>query len=128
MGTLSEGGGGGTLFLPLPLTFGFPAIDLPLGQRLALGAGRTSVDEVYHVTLGRASPLAIDAIAAIAHSCHSAIALAAYSIFPLPAYLAGVTWERFLLQAAVPLLVLLAYALTEIGRHLRAASGSLGLG
>jgi len=48
-----------------------------------------------------------------------AIALAAYSIFPLPAYLAEVTWERFLLQAAVPLVVLLACALADIGRHLR---------
>ncbi len=48
-----------------------------------------------------------------------AIALLAYSIHPRPAYLAAVTWERFLLQAAVPLLVVLAYALAEVGRHLR---------
>jgi hypothetical protein len=47
-----------------------------------------------------------------------AIGLAAYSVNPEPAYLAGVTWERFLLQASVPLLVLLALALAEIGRHL----------
>ena len=47
------------------------------------------------------------------------IALLAYSIHPRPAYLAAVTWERFLLQATVPLLVVLACALAEVGRHLR---------
>ncbi len=46
-----------------------------------------------------------------------AIALAAYSIHPEPARLAGVTWDRFLLQAAVPLAFLLACALAHIGRR-----------
>jgi hypothetical protein len=40
-----------------------------------------------------------------------AIAWAAYSIHPDPVTLAAVTWERFLLQAAVPLLIVLACAL-----------------
>jgi hypothetical protein len=47
-----------------------------------------------------------------------AIAWAAYSIHPLPAFLAAVTWERFLLQAAVPLTVVLAGALAEVWRSL----------
>jgi hypothetical protein len=53
-----------------------------------------------------------------------AIAWAAYSIHPLPAFLAAVTWERFLLQSAVPLTIVLACALAEVRRHLRAADGS----
>ncbi|HLX09985.1 MAG TPA: hypothetical protein VKY89_19180 [Thermoanaerobaculia bacterium] len=57
-----------------------------------------------------------------------AIALLAYSIHPRPAYLAAVTWERFLLQATVPLLVLLAYALAEVGRHLAGSSRRQGDG
>jgi hypothetical protein len=47
-----------------------------------------------------------------------AIAWAAYSIHWNPGFLAGVTWERFLLQAAVPTLILLACALAEVRRHL----------
>jgi hypothetical protein len=46
-----------------------------------------------------------------------AIAWAAYSIHWNPGFLAGVTWERFLLQAAVPTLILLACALAEVHRH-----------
>ena len=49
-----------------------------------------------------------------------AIAWAAYSIHPLPAFLAAVTWERFLLQSAVPLTIVLACALAEVRRHLPA--------
>jgi Dolichyl-phosphate-mannose-protein mannosyltransferase len=47
-----------------------------------------------------------------------AVACAAYSIHFHPAFLAAVTWERFLLQAAVPLIVVLACALAEVRRHL----------
>jgi TolA-binding protein len=47
-----------------------------------------------------------------------AIAWAAYSVHSNPGFLASVTWERFLLQGAVPLLILLACALAEVGRHL----------
>jgi Dolichyl-phosphate-mannose-protein mannosyltransferase len=47
-----------------------------------------------------------------------AIAWAAYSIHPHPAFLAAVTWERFLLQSAVPLTIVLACALAEVRRHL----------
>ncbi len=47
-----------------------------------------------------------------------AIAWAAYSIHPQPAFLASVTWERFLLQSAVPLMIVLACALAEVWRHL----------
>jgi hypothetical protein len=47
-----------------------------------------------------------------------AVAWGAYSIHPAPAYLAAVTWERFLLQSAVPLLIVLASALAEVWRHL----------
>jgi hypothetical protein len=54
-----------------------------------------------------------------------AIAWAAYSIHPRPAFLAAVTWERFLLQAAVPLIIVLACALAEVRRHL---SGDLSTG
>ena len=63
------------------------------------------------------------------------IGLAAYSIHWNPGFLAAVTWERFLLQGAVPLLILLACALAEVRRHLlhrgegkptRARSGSGG--
>jgi hypothetical protein len=46
-----------------------------------------------------------------------AIAWAAYSIHPRPAHLAAATWERFLLQAAVPLMIVLACALAEVWRH-----------
>ncbi len=53
-----------------------------------------------------------------------AIAWAAYSIHPRPAFLAAVTWERFLLQAAVPLIILLACALAEVRRHLAAPPAS----
>ena len=52
-----------------------------------------------------------------------AIAWAAYSIHPHPAFLAAVTWERFLLQAAVPLIIVLTCALAEVRRHLQDASG-----
>lgn len=52
----------------------------------------------------------------------AAIAWAAYSIHGNPGFLAGVTWERFLLQAAVPTLILLACALAEVQRHLLARS------
>ncbi|HYL05108.1 MAG TPA: hypothetical protein VE075_03660 [Thermoanaerobaculia bacterium] len=44
------------------------------------------------------------------------VAWAAYSVHPHPATLAAVTWERFLLQAAVPLLIVLACAWTEVWR------------
>jgi hypothetical protein len=47
-----------------------------------------------------------------------AIAWAAYSIHPQPAFLAAVTWERFLLQSAVLLTIVLACALAEVRRHL----------
>jgi hypothetical protein len=47
----------------------------------------------------------------------AAIAWAAYSIHGNPGFLAGVTWERFLLQGAVPTLILLACALAEVQRH-----------
>jgi Dolichyl-phosphate-mannose-protein mannosyltransferase len=53
-----------------------------------------------------------------------AIAWAAYSIHPRPAHLAAVTWERFLLQAAVPLMIVLACALAEVWRHLVAGASS----
>lgn len=49
-----------------------------------------------------------------------AIALAAYSIHPHPAFLAAATWERFLMQAAVPLTIVLTGALAEVRRHLAA--------
>jgi Dolichyl-phosphate-mannose-protein mannosyltransferase len=54
-----------------------------------------------------------------------AIAWAAYSIHPHPAFLAAVTWERFLLQAAVPLITVLTCALAEVGRHLAATRRGL---
>ncbi|HEY6320577.1 MAG TPA: hypothetical protein VJA16_03340, partial [Thermoanaerobaculia bacterium] len=54
-----------------------------------------------------------------------AIAWAAYSIHPHPAFLAAVTWERLLLQSAVPLTIVLACALAEVRRHL---SGDLSTG
>lgn len=56
---------------------------------------------------------------ALAAAGPPAIAWAAYSIHARPAYLAEVTWERFLLQAAVPLFILLACALAELRRHIR---------
>lgn len=49
-----------------------------------------------------------------------AIAWAACSIHRQPAFLAAVTWERFLLQSVVPLLIVLACALAEVRRHLAA--------
>jgi hypothetical protein len=52
-----------------------------------------------------------------------AIGWVAYSIHSRPALLASVTWERLLLQGAVPWLVLLAAALAEVDRHFRPASG-----
>jgi hypothetical protein len=45
-----------------------------------------------------------------------AVAWAAYSIHPKPISLAAVTWERFLLQAAVPLMIVLACALAAVWR------------
>jgi hypothetical protein len=48
-----------------------------------------------------------------------AIGWVAYSIHWDPAFLSSVTWERFLLQASAPLLIVLATALAEVGRHLR---------
>jgi hypothetical protein len=48
-----------------------------------------------------------------------AIAWAAYSIHPQPVTLAAVTWERFLLQAAVPLTIVLACALAAVWRAAR---------
>ena len=47
-----------------------------------------------------------------------AIAWIAYSIHPRPVSLAAVTWERFLMQGAAPLLVALALALAAVGRQL----------
>jgi hypothetical protein len=52
-----------------------------------------------------------------------AVAWTAYSIHPNPVYLAAVTWERFLLQAAVPLLIVLACALAEVRRRAGGAGG-----
>jgi hypothetical protein len=54
-----------------------------------------------------------------------AVAWAAYSVHTNPGFLAAVTWERFLLQGSVPLLVLLAGALGEVGRDLRGWRGRL---
>jgi len=48
-----------------------------------------------------------------------AIGWAAYSIHSNPGLIAAVTWERFLLQASVPMLIALAYALAEVDRHFR---------
>jgi hypothetical protein len=50
------------------------------------------------------------------------IAWGAYSIHPLPVTLAAVTWERFLLQAAVPLMIVLACALAAAWRAARPIS------
>jgi hypothetical protein len=51
----------------------------------------------------------------------AAIAWAAYSVHPQPAFLASVTWERFLLQGAIPLFIALAVALAQCWRQLRPA-------
>ncbi|MBV8200929.1 MAG: glycosyltransferase family 39 protein [Acidobacteria bacterium] len=48
-----------------------------------------------------------------------AVAWAAYSIHPKPISLAAVTWERFLLQAAVPSTIVLACALAGVWRAAR---------
>jgi hypothetical protein len=55
-----------------------------------------------------ALPLALAALAP------PAIAWGAYAVFPNPAFLAAVTWNRFLVQASIPGLVLLALALREL--------------
>src|SRR5262249_55253224 len=57
-----------------------------------------------------------------------AIAWLAYSLHPRPALLAAVTWERFLLQAAVPLLVVLACALADLRRRARRRTEVTGQG
>jgi hypothetical protein len=54
----------------------------------------------------------------LAAAAPPAIGLAAYSIHANPGFLAAVTWERLLLQGAVPLLILLACALAEVRRQL----------
>jgi Dolichyl-phosphate-mannose-protein mannosyltransferase len=54
----------------------------------------------------------------LAAACPPAIAWAAYSLHGNPGFLSSVTWERFLLQAAVPTLILLACALAEVRRRL----------
>jgi hypothetical protein len=41
----------------------------------------------------------------------------AYSLHRDPAYLAAVTWDRFLIQASVPFLLLIAGAATEVSRR-----------
>jgi hypothetical protein len=48
-----------------------------------------------------------------------AIGWAAYAIDWNPVLTASVSWERFLLQASVPLLIALAHACAEIDRHFR---------
>jgi len=48
-----------------------------------------------------------------------AIGWAAYAIDWNPVLTASVSWERFLLQASIPLLIALAYALAEVHRHIR---------
>jgi hypothetical protein len=53
-----------------------------------------------------------------------AIGWAACSIYPNPYFLASVTWERMLLQGAVPMLIVLAAALAEVLRHVRRRRGS----
>jgi len=52
------------------------------------------------------------------------VAWAAYSVHPTPVNLAAVTWERFLLQAAVPLLIVLACAWAEVWRRLARPTAS----
>ncbi|HVT56913.1 MAG TPA: glycosyltransferase family 39 protein [Thermoanaerobaculia bacterium] len=42
------------------------------------------------------------------------VAVAAYALYSRPVFLAVVSWERFLLQAAVPLLIVLAAALRDV--------------
>jgi hypothetical protein len=64
----------------------------------------------------------------LAAAAPPAIGLAAYSIHENPGFLAAVTWERLLLQGAVPLFILLACALAEVHRqllHRRARIGRL---
>jgi hypothetical protein len=46
-----------------------------------------------------------------------AIGWAAYAVNPRPAFVAGVTWDRFLLQASVPLMILVARALADVLRR-----------
>jgi hypothetical protein len=55
-----------------------------------------------------------------------AIGLAAYSIHRNPGFLAAVTWERLLLQGAVPLLILVACALAEVHRQLLRRRARIG--
>jgi hypothetical protein len=52
-----------------------------------------------------------------------AIGVAAYLVYSRPAFLATVTWDRFLLQGSVPTTVLLASALAAIWRRWCAAVG-----
>jgi hypothetical protein len=47
------------------------------------------------------------------------IAWAAYTVHPQPAELAAVSWNRILLQASLPLLIVLAGALAAVGRPWR---------
>jgi hypothetical protein len=49
-----------------------------------------------------------------------AIACAAYAVHPLGPALAAVTWERFLLQGTVPLMIVVAGAFAAMGRRWRA--------
>ncbi|MDP9121138.1 MAG: hypothetical protein M3O15_07185, partial [Acidobacteriota bacterium] len=78
--------------VPLLLLAGRRALSRPLGRRLLLAAA--------------VPPM---------------IGWAAYSVHHDPVYLATVTWERFLLQGSLPFLLLLACALSEILKTLRAA-------
>jgi hypothetical protein len=64
-----------------------------------LWAGRRGLR--HHLAL----PLALAALAP------PAIAWGAYAVFPNPGFLAAVTWNRFLVQASIPGLLLLALAL-----------------
>jgi hypothetical protein len=43
----------------------------------------------------------------------------AYAVNPEPAFVASVTWDRFLLQASLPLLLLVAGALADVLRRVR---------
>jgi hypothetical protein len=54
----------------------------------------------------------------LAAAAPPAIALAAYAVHPLPALLAAVTWNRFLVQGSVPGLIVLAGALAATWRPL----------
>ena len=55
-----------------------------------------------------ALPLAMAAAAPLV------IGWGAYAVYPDPVYLANVTWSRMLLQASLPLLLLLAFALRSL--------------